>query len=822
MDEVSVSSVIGAIGGYDTVITFSDSKGAIITLVGTSHTILRLPSVSGSISSGAASARGSRGFSGFDGEDGESVVPLPGSRGPVGPTGLTGSIGPRGLSGFDGEDGESPVPMPGKRGSVGPTGSRGYRGLSGFDGEDGEPVVSIPGKRGLTGLRGYRGLSGSDGEDGEPVVSIPGKLGPTGLTGSTGSTGPRGLSGFDGEDGESVVPMPGYRGPVGPTGSTGSTGARGYRGLSGFDGEDGETPVPMPGYRGPVGPTGLTGSTGSTGPRGLSGFDGEDGETPVPMPGKRGPAGGSGSMTYPGVGIPVSTGSAWDTSIGLTGAYTFALTLTANTALALPTEGTLVTALAAKNYSIKHDGTGDYATLATAIAALSAQAPIGGVTLTLDAGVHAYSAAIAAPKAYGQHIAVAGATPTSTTITSVQSSSGSAGARSIVLNVASEAGISTSDYALISGTANGASPTYLEGCWPITNVDAVNHRITISTTHKAASAPSGAITGTFKALHTVITCTACSGFTVWDDGSVLNIGNVAIVGDGTTAGTAGISIARRGYTSLTADVGVYGFATGVSMTENAQIYAASPIVLAASNGYDAATGGVYMDIAPISDVNYLICSGCAGAGLYLSGGAYSRTPTITASGNSVNGINNSGSSCGGTTLNGTGNTGYGYYSLNGARPLLFTTKTYASNSVASASSDTTSGLWSGSGTLFGSFSTNSTSAASPGFSSSSDSSTGMAVPTAGDLRLVAGGTSTVRVTATGLGLGLSGAPTATLDIIGSTRLRTATTLPGSPQVGMEACVSTATTPAIGSVLSLGGATFAKAIYNGTQWTVIGI
>jgi len=47
------------------------------------------------------------------------------------------------------------------------------------------------------------------------------------------------------------------------------------------------------------------------------------------------------------------------------------------------------------------------------------------------------------------------------------------------------------------------------------------------------------------------------------------------------------------------------------------------------------------------------------------------------------------------------------------------------------------------------------------------------------------------------------------------------TLPGTPITGMEACVSTATTPAIGSALSLGGAAFAKAVYNGSQWTVIG-
>ncbi len=48
------------------------------------------------------------------------------------------------------------------------------------------------------------------------------------------------------------------------------------------------------------------------------------------------------------------------------------------------------------------------------------------------------------------------------------------------------------------------------------------------------------------------------------------------------------------------------------------------------------------------------------------------------------------------------------------------------------------------------------------------------------------------------------------------------TLPGTPITGMEACVNTATIPAIGSALSLGGGAFAKAIYNGSHWTVIGV
>lgn len=67
----------------------------------------------------------------------------------------------------------------------------------------------------------------------------------------------------------------GPTGPTGPTGATGSTGAIG-----------------------PTGPTGSTGATGAIGPTGPTGSTGPTGPT-----------------TYPGAGVAVSTGTAWNTSL---------------------------------------------------------------------------------------------------------------------------------------------------------------------------------------------------------------------------------------------------------------------------------------------------------------------------------------------------------------------------------------------------------------------------------------------------------------------------------------------------------------------------
>ena len=64
----------------------------------------------------------------------------------------------------------------------------------------------------------------------------------------------------------------------------------------------------------------------------------------------------------------------------------------------------------------------------------------------------------------------------------------------------------------------------------------------------------------------------------------------------------------------------------------------------------------------------------------------------------------------------------------------------------------------------------------------------------------------------------------TVDTVGSVRVSTAltvVTLPATPLVGMMARVTDATSPAVGSAVTGGGAAAALCWYNGTNWTVIG-
>lgn len=120
-------------------------------------------------------------------------------------------------------------------------------------------------------------------------------------------------------------------------------------------------------------------------------------------------------------------------------------------------------------------------------------------------------------------------------ITSVQSSSGSSGDYSIVLNVFDVDGIVEGDECAISDATGGTNPLALHGTYEITDVDVVNSRITIHST--TATLPSGAVEATLRVYRTVLNCVGCSGVTTSAD---IALQHLAIVGDG-TADMSGIA-----------------------------------------------------------------------------------------------------------------------------------------------------------------------------------------------------------------------------------------------------------------------------------------
>jgi len=109
---------------------------------------------------------------------------------------------------------------------------------------------------------------------------------------------------------QNIAGLSGYSGISGYSGYSGYSGISGYSGFSGISGYSGFSGIS--GYSGFSGISGYSGQNGGGGTSGISGYSGYSGSTGVS--GFSGYSGATGPTTYPGVGIPLSTGSAWGTS----------------------------------------------------------------------------------------------------------------------------------------------------------------------------------------------------------------------------------------------------------------------------------------------------------------------------------------------------------------------------------------------------------------------------------------------------------------------------------------------------------------------------
>lgn len=157
---------------------------------------------------------------------------------------------------------------------------------------------------------------------------------------------------------------------------------------------------------------------------------------------------------------------------------------------------------------------GDFTSLADALAYLNGYFISSSATVTISVAGEKFTLdEIDVIHPNGDRIKIVGATPLTPTVTSVQSSSGSAGAWSIVLNLSDVTGITTDmlcniPYKKNDNTTNlsgGSNPSWLCGCWVITNVNTENNRITITSSHRGATAPSGNVAGQLYILKTVFT-----------------------------------------------------------------------------------------------------------------------------------------------------------------------------------------------------------------------------------------------------------------------------------------------------------------------------
>jgi hypothetical protein len=294
---------------------------------------------------------------------------------------------------------------------------------------------------------------------------------------------------------------------------------------------------------------------------------------------------------------------------------------------------------------------GDFTTVQAALDSLNAYqiSPRAVVTLQLAEETLTHTAPIMKDGPFGMYTYIKGVVYTRN-VTSVQSSSGSTGAWSIVLNMNSVANVAVNDYIGLVTPSGGTLPTYLAGCHKITNVDAVNTRITITSTHRAATAPSGAIACVGTVFKSILSFAGVDGIRVWSGASTINLQDVCVVGT-TTAGTNGLSIQDGGgRLYVEGVVGVSGFNVGVYGTYNVEINGDGDLIASSASG-----AAINADAGTFITSTNIVASGSGTYGIVSSNGGIVVANDSIITGNALDGA--IANSCGSMRLGNTSVTG---------------------------------------------------------------------------------------------------------------------------------------------------------------------
>lgn len=275
---------------------------------------------------------------------------------------------------------------------------------------------------------------------------------------------------------------------------------------------------------------------------------------------------------------------------------------------------------------------GDFSSVHDAVSAAASIIPATGTGISINVGEGIFNSA--SPILFdsgtaAKKISISGVT-SSANIQSVQSSSGSSGAWSIVLNMDNVSGIQEGHVITCVSPSGGVNPTYLAGAFLVTSVDAPNSRITITSKHRAAAAPSGAVSGAVTVLKSVLSFTGSDGIRAWNGAAALNLANVAIVGDGTNNGLSIQDLGRLWIGSGV--VAVVGFSVGVLCLYNSEIND-GVLVQSASD-----SNGFHVDSGSVVKCTSLISSGNSSNGFYATGGYIQAGSLTIATGNGANGF----------------------------------------------------------------------------------------------------------------------------------------------------------------------------------------
>jgi hypothetical protein len=280
------------------------------------------------------------------------------------------------------------------------------------------------------------------------------------------------------------------------------------------------------------------------------------------------------------------------------------------------------------SYTITVGASGyDYTTVSAALATLNGRTimPSAMVTIEIQDETVVESAQISIVHPNSDRITIAGKTQLSITYSSIQSSSGSVGAYTFVLNVSSVAGIAVGHYALIYTASGGSNPNAVLGCWKITDVDAVNTRISVATTNKKASLPSGAVAGGIIIHKSVVSWDTAATGGIYAEANLVGptLRNFTLEGNkSATAGNNGLTGTSRGGTGANR-VGVSGFYRGIDAAGTKLDYTDGIISSAANRGVSAiGNGTVYLTNG--------VVSGCGSGGCTATTASYIGADSVRA------------------------------------------------------------------------------------------------------------------------------------------------------------------------------------------------
>lgn len=259
------------------------------------------------------------------------------------------------------------------------------------------------------------------------------------------------------------------------------------------------------------------------------------------------------------------------------------------------------------------DNTGDgtvgnpWLTIAKVWSYLAAKSVNADVTITVQLADGTYSYTPSTLKHNDTITSIIQGTNTySKTMSSVQSSSGGAGAWSIIINLDNVTNIAVNDYVIILSATGGTNPNLMVGCHKVTDVDAVNNRITVTSLSQSASVPSGNVICTVTVLKSILSYTASGGL-VFSGQQYCTVKNLCIVesnnvyhGLRATAG-ASLTINTIGFYIAICAATDFGLITG-----NSTNCASSGAYYGFSSGYKSI---VYLNVG-----NFAI-TGSPGAGL---------------------------------------------------------------------------------------------------------------------------------------------------------------------------------------------------------------